>query len=423
MSHELLYSTRREFLSGTLKTVSLASTMPGFLARTAAAMAEQAAQQERILVVVQLSGGNDGLNTVVPFGMEEYYRLRPTIGIAPNDCLKLSDQVGLHPDATGLKALFDDGKLAIVQGVGYPNPNRSHFKSMDIWHTADPAGRSHTGWLGNYFDACCPGSDPVDPQSAVALMSESPLALSGDQFTPLAFDEPDELTWRSAQAPAEAGAVFEDLNNDPPVQETHPGTKQRNETLDFLRRAALDARLGADQVRAAASHLDGPASGRRNGLRRQLALVSSMIAANFPTTVYYVSFGGFDTHSRQNGRHRRLLAELGNALSAFVDSLKSDRLFDRVVIMTFSEFGRRVCENSSGGTDHGAAAPMFVIGGSINPGLHQPHPSLTSLDRGDLVHGCDFRRVYASVLRDWLGADHRQILRGNYPPLKLIKRT
>ncbi len=422
MTSEIIYSTRREFLQGTLGTLSLSATMPGFLVRTAEAALEEEKPSDKILVMVQLSGGNDGLNTVVPYADDNYYRARPGLAVKSDEVLKIDDHVGLHPALAGMKELYDDGLLAIVQGVGYPNPNRSHFKSMDIWHTADPAGRKHTGWLGRYVDNCCKGSDPPKPNTAIALMPEAPLALMGRDFSPLAFQDERSLRWRSKNSSDEARKLFAELNDGCPAKPASKGKKKhKNVALDFLRRATLDARLGAAEVHAAAKgRVQGPKGGPRGNLQGQLSLVLQMIAADFPTSVYYVSLGGFDTHANQTNRHRQLLTQLGTALRSFMAELKKHKLADRVLVASFSEFGRRVGQNASGGTDHGTAAPMFLMGTGVKPGLYHKHPALDRLDGGDLIHSCDFRRVYAAILRDWLDTPPQRILHGQFAPLKII---
>lgn len=428
MTNEPLFTTRREFLSGGLTLLSAASTLPIFLGRTMQVLAAQdaaaGAGADPILVVVQLAGGNDGLNTVVPYEMDGYYRSRPRIAVPKKDVLKLEKGVGLHPAAVGLKEIFDEGKLAIIQGVGYPNPNRSHFTSMDIWHLADPEQRAKQGWLGRYFDSCCNGSDPdPEPINSIALMGEAPLALQGSKFMPLSFESPDALLWGAGRRDSAAAAAFRKLNNidgDPPDGE--------NLLADYLQRAALKAQVGADEIRNAAGasmtrrQRRRPGGGGGGQLGQQLQLVARLIQADLPTRVYYVSMGGFDTHTNQEGRHRQLLAQLGEALQDFLDSLEEHHLLERVLVMTFSEFGRRVQENASGGTDHGEAAPMFLCGSKVIAGVHEKHPSLDKLHRGDLAFNVDFRRVYATVVRDWLKADPRKVLGGSHMPLKLLKR-
>lgn len=425
MSHETLFTTRREFVNGSLTLLSAAGTLPLFLGNTADALAGPEPQQarrknnsERILVVVQLAGGNDGLNTVIPYEMDAYYKARRQIAVDKKDVLKLVDGLGLHPSATGLKELHDDGHMAIVQGVGYPNHNRSHFTSMDIWHTGDPTLKTQSGWIGRYFDACCKGNDPgPEPLQGVALMREAPAAMQGEDFYPLAFSDPNALTWRAGQRDPRAAEVFKKLNN---IDGEIPGGE--NELAQFLQRAALKAQIGAAEIRSAAGEMSGARRGGGGALERSLRLVYRMIAADMPTRIYYVSMGGFDTHAGQVGRHRQLMQQFGSAMKSFVGRLKADKLLDRVLIMAFSEFGRRVVQNASGGTDHGEAGPMFVFGSKIVPGLHQRHPSLEKLHRGDLAYGCDFRRVYATVLRDWLKIKPSKVLGKNFTPLKLIRK-
>lgn len=425
MSHEMLFTTRREFVSGSLTLLSAAGTLPLFLGNTASVLAGPEPQQarkknnsQRILVVVQLAGGNDGLNTVIPYERDAYYKARRQIAVAKKDVLKLVDGLGLHPSATGLKDLHDDGHMAIVQGVGYPNHNRSHFTSMDIWHTGDPTLKAQSGWIGRYFDACCKGDDPApEPSQGVALMSEAPTAMQGKDFYPLAFSNPNALIWRAGQRNPRAAEVFKKLNN---IDGEIPSGE--NELAQFLQRAVLKAQVGAAEIRSAAGEMSGTRRGGGGALQRSLQLVYRMIAADMPTRIYYVSMGGFDTHAGQVGRHRQLMQQFGGAMKSFVGKLKADKLLDRVLIMAFSEFGRRVVQNASGGTDHGEAGPMFVFGSKIVPGLHQKHPSLEKLHRGDLAYGCDFRRVYATVLRDWLKIKPQKVLGRNFTPLKLIRK-
>ncbi|MBI5862929.1 MAG: DUF1501 domain-containing protein, partial [Planctomycetes bacterium] len=377
----------------------------------------------RILVAVQIAGGNDGLNTVVPYEMDGYYKARPRLAIAKKDVLKLENGIGLHPAATGFKELFDAGRCAIVQGVGYPNPNRSHFTSTDIWHTADPELRMHDGWVGRYFDSCCKGDDPSpEPIQGIAMTQETPLAMQGEKFTPLSFENPDSLSWRAGSRDAAAADTFRKLNN---IDGDFPN--EPHALAQYLQRAALKAQVGADEIRSAAG--GATAGGARRGFARggggqlaqKLQLVTRLIAADMPTRVYYVTMGGFDTHTGQEGRHQRLMQELTTGISQFIEQLDDQKLLDRVLVMSFSEFGRRVQENASGGTDHGEAAPMFLFGSHVKPGLHEPHPDLSKLHRGDLEFGCDFRRVYATVLRDWLNAKPEVVLGRGFQPLKVLK--
>lgn len=423
MSNEPLFTTRREFLSGGLTFLSAAATLPLFLGKTATVLAgpdpdPKKGKDQRILVVVQLAGGNDGLNTIIPVEQDAYYKARPRLAIPRKTALKLAGDVALHPAAVGLKDLFEEGRMAVVQGVGYPNPNRSHFSSMDIWHTADPAQRKQNGWIGRYFDACCKGADPdPEPIQGVALMQEQPLAMQGERFMPLAFENPEALTWRLGRDKL-AAETFRKLNN---IDGDLPSEDAR--LAQYLQRAALKAQIGADEIRAAAGKQIGTRArrgGGQNSLSQSLQLVARLIAADLPTRIYYVSLGGFDTHTGQDQRHRQLMTQFGDAMREFIDTLEEQKLLDRVLVMSFSEFGRRVQENASGGTDHGEAAPMFLFGSRLKAGVYEKHPDLSKLHRGDLAFSCDFRRVYSTVLQNWLKIKPQDVLGQGFQPLGFL---
>lgn len=429
MPDDLFYTSRREFLGNGLTLLSTAATLPAFLGGALQAVAEESEPVQRknerdpILVVVQLAGGNDGLNTVIPTHMDPYYQYRRALALKKKDVLPLKSGFGLHPAATGLKELFDDGMMSIIHGVGYPNPNRSHFTSMDIWHSADPNLRAHTGWLGRYFDSQCKGSDPTPaPIEGIALMDEAPPALQGEKFAPMAFRDANSLTWRGPRGDKAAQELFRKLNGGPSEADT-----QGNTTRSFLQRASLDAQLSAEEIRSAGwGNNGGRRRGRRRGrggqLTQQLTAVHKMIAADMPTRVYYVSLGGFDTHSGQLGAHQRLLSEFSNAVATFVRALQRDKLLDRVLVATFSEFGRRVQENASGGTDHGEAAPMFLFGSKLRAGLQGEHPDMRNLRRGDLRFTTDFRKVYSAILRDWMDVDYKKIVGPAFGPMRLLRK-
>lgn len=437
--------TRRQFIGKGLTLVSAGATVPLFLDRTAWAINDPlddklvasapGVPDDRVLVVIQMAGGNDGLNTIVPYRNDRYYQARPQLAIKKEAALRLTDDLGLHPAAAGLKSLFDDGLLAIVQGVGYPNPNRSHFVSTDIWATADPAQRIHDGWIGRYFDCECAGEDRPDSKLGIAITRETPLAMRGDRFSPVSFGSPAELAWRSPGANDKLRDTFDKLNRFDGERTASPVSPSNEKAaLYYLRRVAMDAMAGAREIQDAAGTSTArgrrgrqgrarPARNRQGPLTQQLGMVKRMIAAGLKTRVYYVSQGGFDTHAGQTNRHQNLLGQLSGAVATFIKELKSDGLLDRVVVMTFSEFGRRVAQNASGGTDHGAAAPLFVIGSPVKAGLHGKHPSLepAALDRGDLQWNTDFRSVYAGILDGWLKADADKILGGTFKALKLIR--
>jgi uncharacterized protein (DUF1501 family) len=398
--------TRRRFLRHGLAGVSLAATAPHFLDLGARAFAGPPGEPGRVLVVLQLSGGNDGLSTVVPWADAAYHANRNASAIPGKEVLDLDGHIGLHPALTGFRDLFADGRLAVVQGAGYPNPNRSHFKSMDIWHTGDLEGRRRpTGWLGRAIDSCCPAD--AGPELVVNLGESIPYALEARVHKPVAFDNAASYRW--AGNPRDADE-FEELNG-----EAHGG-----DAVSWLHRVAVDARASSDRIRSAATGYRPKGDYPGTGLARDLRTVAALIAAGLDTRVYYVSFGGFDTHNNQRARHDNLMREWNGAVSAFLAALDAQGLSDRVLLMSFSEFGRRVRENGSAGTDHGVAGPMFLFGKGVRGGLHAEHPSLTDLDQGDLKMRVDFRSVYAAVLERWLGADPSMVLGARFEPLPVL---
>ncbi len=424
--------TRRVFLQQGAALASAAVTIPTFLQGAAEALAQTpgvhgsrpGVPDERILVVVQLAGGNDGLNTVIPYGDASYYRARPGIGIREEGLIKLGSSrtergLGLHPRMGGLKSLYDDGMLSIVQGVGYPNPNRSHFKSTDIWHTADEGGTGD-GWLGRFFDNKCAGQQGAgcSGHEAIAIGRTAPLAMQGRTSRPIAFESEDLFRWTGLEdSDSLVHEAYEQMTSEQPSNAA-PGS-----AASFLTRTALDAQIASDRIRDAVG-VRPLVQYPRSRLGQQLAMVASMIRAGLETRVYYVTLGGFDTHARQgnvNGSHANLLAQFSQGVKAFWDDLKAQNNDGRVLMMSFSEFGRRVAQNGSGGTDHGAAAPMFLMGPNVRPGVVGDHPSLTDLDGGDLKHTVDFRSVYSGVLEDWLKTDGAGVLGRGYRPAKVVR--
>jgi uncharacterized protein (DUF1501 family) len=425
--------TRRDFLRSGLVLASAAYALPQFLHATAYGLPQAAAglssipgvPEDHVLVVVQLSGGNDGLNTVIPFRDDLYRKARPGIGIAADKVQTLSgSDVGLHPAMGSLRELYDEGLLAVVQGVGYPNPNRSHFKSMDIWHTADLSATGE-GWLGRYFDSECCGfgkgesgsTENANPQLGVAIGQSAPLAMQGRKVSPLSFESAELFRWTGTDAAKALAEPYDRL-----ARAELPAGVDPQGNRAFLTRTALDAQVSSDLIRkavAAKPRVTYPGG----DLSRQLQMVASMIAANLKTRVYYVSMGGFDTHSGQggeNGRHANLLRQYADAMKAFAADLKAQGNQGRVLTMTFSEFGRRVSQNASQGTDHGTAAPMFLMGPMVSKGVLTDHPSLSDLDAGDLKYTVDFREVYAGVLEKWLKGDSKAILEGTFKPAPVL---
>lgn len=418
--------TRRAFLQKGLTMISTAATVPYFIQSSAYGMVDPfdllettsiaGKPQDRVLVVVQLGGGNDGLNTVVPFGDDNYYRARPTLGLPANNLLRFgggADGLGLHPNLRGLKELHDEGLLATVQGVGYPNPNRSHFTSMDIWHTADPRQPSGNGWIGRYFDNTCNGTP--EPNAEIAIGREAPKAMIGELNKPVSFETADLFRWIGEDLHKSMADPYQEINRaGDSVEGVQDGTQ-----LEFLTRTALNAQVASDQIRSAV-RVRPLVEYPRTQLAQQLQMVGAMIRAELPTRVYYVSIGGFDTHAGQLGSHANLMSQFGSALLAFQKDLKAQGNDGRVLTMTFSEFGRRVMQNASQGTDHGTAAPMFLAGPMVRPGVLGTHPSLTDLDQGDLKYTVDFRSVYAAILESWLKADSRKVLKGAFKPAAIF---
>ncbi len=440
--------TRRSFLRSTVLGAAASWTLPAFIDQTFLAMNAQAAQSATqivtgtdgpILVVLQQAGGNDGLNMLPPWADDAYHAARPSLGIKADKALRLNDYCGLHPSLTSLKGLYDEGNLAVVQGVGYPNPNRSHFRSTEIWQTASDSDRSKPyGWLGSYFDSCCQGAQPT---VGVSIGGQMPQAFNSPHPTGVSFANPEQYRWidnqkkgkggegemstderyfRQINAPGTLADGSEDTSGDGSIGAISAGGATHASdlgSLDFLERTALDAQVSSDKVLAIARKTKPGAAYPNSRLADSLSLVARMIAGGLPTRVYYVSHGGYDTHQGQAPTHERLMKELGDALGAFCTDLKTQGNFNRVMVMTFSEFGRRVAQNASGGTDHGAAAPMFLLGGGVKPGLYGKYPSLTDLYQGDIKYNVDFRSVYATALERWLKVPSQTVLGRKFPLL------
>jgi uncharacterized protein (DUF1501 family) len=435
--HDSKAFTRRAFLERGVMLASASLVAPGFVQSTALGMPSPTAMlsslagvpEDRVLVIVQLSGGNDGLNTVVPYGMDEYYRARRAIGISRASALELDSRqgLGLHPSLAPVKEMYDAGLCSVFQGVGYPNPNRSHFKSMDIWHTADTSGTGE-GWIGRYLDSECVGFGKGESGSlekgaqggppAIAIGRDAPLAMQGRKVNPVSFESADVFRWLGEDHDRALKGGYDQLN-----RREASGAADSNES--FLTKTALDAQVSSDMIRKAVS-VQPLVRYPNNGLSRQLAMIAQMVRAGLKTRIYYASLGGFDTHAGQggaNGRHAQLLGQMASSIKAFYEDLKEQGNDGRVMTLTFSEFGRRVSQNASGGTDHGTAAPVFLFGPMVRPGVHGTHPSMSDLDNGDLKHTLDFRHVYAGVLDSWMGADAEAILGGRYRPALVLGRS
>jgi uncharacterized protein (DUF1501 family) len=405
--------SRRSFLQtalGSTTLLAVGSSVPTFLARSA--QAALAARQDRVLVVVQLSGGNDGLNTVIPFADPAYRANRIALRIAADQVVKVDDQVGLHPQLAPLAELLEKRRLAIVQGVGYPNPDRSHFRSMDIWQSARlNTERLTDGWLGRYVEQL-PSESGGDLPAMHLGSGQLPLALASTRKAVASIDSLDRFRVATTGNGISL-KIMQTLASQPRPHE--------NSLLQFVQRSTLGALSASSQVQAALASQRSPIRYPEFGLARRLQSIAQLIDAGFRTRIYYVSLDGFDTHANQLPGHAALLGELAQSLAAFVDDLEARGHLDRVVVMTFSEFGRRVRENASQGTDHGAAAPMLLAGGGVQSGPIGGPPQLDDLDaEGDLKFHTDFRQVYATLLDDWLGCSSEAVLGEHFEPVPLL---
>ncbi len=404
--------TRRQFVRRATVTpavLTLGTAAPRFLLHAAEQTATR--RQDRVLVVVQLSGGNDGLNTVVPFEDDNYRKSRPTLAIPKADVLRANDELGFHPALTGFADLLEAGRLAIVQGVGYPNPNHSHFESMDIWHTCRrKTERRPDGWLGR----CLEEMQADRPRDVPALHlgdGKQPFALASRELRVPSIKSLEQFRLQVGQR-AEAKQIH-DL-----VARKRP---QPSPLLDFVQTSTNTAIDVSERFRQTAKSYAAKVPYPETDLGQKLKTIAQLIDSGLETRVYYVTIDGFDTHAAQAAAHASLLKRVGDAVSAFTTDMAGQGQGERVLTVCFSEFGRRVAENASEGTDHGTAAPMFLAGERVKAGFTGPHPSLTDLDAGDLRFHTDFRQVYAAILEDWLGCPSGPVLGGAYRPVPVIR--
>jgi uncharacterized protein (DUF1501 family) len=401
---------RREFLKRSAFTTAGTMLIPSFLKAYELDRMNMDPAGRKVLVVVQLSGGNDGLNTVVPFRNDIYYRERPTLAIAPGKVLALNDEIGFNPALAPLKALYDDGLVSVINNVGYPNPDRSHFRSMDIWQTASASDQYlNTGWVGRYLDAACSGAGGCEPHRAVEVDDTLSLSLKGSAVNGLAMLNPKKLYDQTR------GVLVRELAKTDQVKV--------KDNASYLYKTLAETVSSAKYVydKSAASTHSTKGSYPANELGKRLKTVSELIQSDTSTRVYYVSVSGFDTHVNQAGQQQKLLGQYAEAVKAFMDDMKATNRQEDVLLMTFSEFGRRVKQNASNGTDHGTANNVFLIGGGQRGSgqVFNEAPDLSSLDEGDLKFTVDFRNIYATLLSDWLKADDLAILGSKFPKLGL----
>jgi uncharacterized protein (DUF1501 family) len=376
----------------------------------------------KIVVIVQLSGGNDGLNTVIPYRNDIYYRERPTLAVKPANVLTLTDELGLNPALAALRPLYDDGQMAILNSVGYPNPDRSHFRSMDIWQSASRSDQYlPTGWVGRWLDATCPPGEAGTPEAgmpgvgtphhALEVDDSLSLALKGNRLNGLALTDPKKLV-NQTRSPLIASLMQSPVGHDDADHQVAYLYKTLAETVSSAEYVYHKTEQSGSGVATLTTTYPGTELGRR------LKTVAELIRSGVDTSVYYISIGGFDTHINQAGQQERLLRQYAEAVAPFMRDIKAAGRLNDVVLMTFSEFGRRVKQNASNGTDHGTANNVFLLGGGLKTsGILNPAPDLSQLDEGDLRFSVDFRSVYATLLRNWLHADDVAVLGQTFAPL------
>lgn len=407
--------TRRDFLTQGLGLIGVGAVLPEFLIRSAIA-APAAVPEQKVAVVIEMSGGNDTLSTLIPHAHKAYVEGRRTTRIPENEILKLDDQLGFHPRLKGFKELLDQGRLAMLPGVGYPHPNYSHFSSMDIWHTADERGRCPDvpyGWIGKAAEGGL--AKTSEPILAVAVgANKSPPALKGPHHCGISFRQPESFRYTGDRNDAQRAGLYQRLH-------AHPAD-QAGENLDFVTRTALAANASSEQIRRMASAYQTKIEYPNTSLGRNLRGIAGLICGGLSTRIYYTMQGGYDTHSNQRNAHDKLLGDLNDAVFAFQQDLASHGQDQRVLSFTFSEFSRNIKENGSQGTDHGHAGAMFFFGPKVKPGMRDAYPSLDDVHQvrnGALKHSVDFRSVYSTVLEKWLGAPAEPIL-GAFPLLDLF---
>lgn len=416
---------RRKFLANTLKgstLIAMGPVVPGFLVAAARAATPGA---DKILVVLEMAGGNDGLNTVIPYADDAYQKARPTLRFSKQEVVRIDDHLGINPGMRAFDELLSRNELAILQGVGYPNPNRSHFESMDIWQSADLENQSGTGWLGRSVERLHVAQGKI-PGMYVGG-GELPLALHGSPMgiPSIHPGKPYDLSL-GASSDKDRSARRKLIQE---VTEQSPGAD--GGLLQFVKRSALETYASVDRLRdvmrdsrSDLRFYSGPGQGGgAGGLAEKFSLVGRMIQAGFGARLFYVSIGGFDTHSNQRQAHQELLQQVANSVRGFFQQLRDSGNASRVLVMTFSEFGRRVDENGSRGTDHGAASCLFVAGPAVRGGVVGKHPSLTDLGDGDLKYHTDFRQVYATLLDDWLSCDSERVLGARFKRLPLVRNA
>jgi uncharacterized protein (DUF1501 family) len=420
--------SRRDFLARTLggsSLLAMGSIVPEFLASTAIAADKAEKGKDTVLVVVELTGGNDGLNTIAPYGDDLYHKARPTLAFGKKEVLKIDDYCGFHPRMNEMKRLYDEKKLAVIQGVGYPNPDRSHFESMDIWQLADPKRAETSGWLARSI----PGMTVKD--------AGVPGMFIGDERLPVAMQGADGGVISLAdRASFKLQISGNEQNRKSLIQDLNSADATKADLASFVRKRQIQTYTSLQKIEEALNDARSTEGSRGEivdgrfvqrdpnslqNLSGKLGLIGRLIQKGLGTRIYYVQHGGFDTHSGQAKDHERLISELSNSIGTFFNALGEST--DRVALMTYSEFGRRVRENGSRGTDHGSGSCMFVAGSKVAGGLVGKHPSLADLTDGDLKYHTDFRRVYATLLDEWLAVPSKGVLHDTFETLPIINKN
>lgn len=405
-------STRRTFLTGALSGIAVIANSQHVFARALsdAPLPGLPGAENRCLVLVNLQGGNDGLNCVVPYGDAQYYSVRPTIGVPKSDVLSINERIGFNPNMQSFKALYDKGMVAVVQSVGYPNPDHSHFRSTEIWQTAAPDRYEHTGWLGRYLDeAQLPANNLFN---GVAIAQVLPEVLVANRTDVPAIAQVNGYGLVSDRNSA-SRAAYAQLIGDDRLPFNSPYLAHVIEIEDHAQKGSQELPKLIAGYKAAGAYPATP-------LGRSLSLAAQIIGSNLGTRVLYVQHGSFDTHIGQKATQDRLLGEFSDAVKAFYDDLSAHGDQARVLTMTFSEFGRRIEENASRGTDHGEASPLFLIGGGVHGGIYGTYPDLGNTSIGNVRYATDFRSVYATVLERWLGRPSSSVLGGSFETLPIL---
>jgi len=404
-------TSRRAFIKKSAFATVGGMMIPNFLKAFELQQLGQSQTTDKILVIIQLSGGNDGLNTIVPYRNDIYYKSRPSIAIPSDKVLKLNDEVGFNPALESLRGLYDNAQMSIINNVGYPNPDRSHFRSMDIWQTASESTEYlNTGWIGRYLDANCSGN--CVPYQALEIDDTLSLSMKGEKVKALSVQDPEKLYKQISGNFINKIAQNKAVNEHDNVAYLYKTLAETASSAEFLhtKRAAAQSKT----YRSIAQYPQGE-------LGQRLKTISELIVSGMPTNIYYVSISGFDTHFNQLNQQERLLKNYAESVNTFVNDLKKNDRFKDVAILTFSEFGRRVKQNASGGTDHGTANNVFLMSENLKrPKVLNEAPNLTDLDEGDLKFSVDFRQIYASLLKDWLKTDSKAILGENFQSLNLL---